>query len=120
MIERAPPRAQQAPTLPTRSHFPRLLSTSTLLRPRMGALRNKNCTYDTSFPMTEIRAQDPTMTQLLQKMVVARQLSAIDAKHLAGQQTAPGGAALENEEDILRWLAHEYGLSYTTLDDIEP
>src|SRR5438132_11819701 len=69
--------------------------------------------------MTETRAQSPALMQLLDKMVVARQLSAIDAKHLAGQQTGTG-AALQSEEDILRWLAHEYGLTYTRLDDVAP
>jgi len=29
-------------------------------------------------------------------------------------------AALSQKRDVLRWLAKEYGLSYTTLDDIEP
>jgi len=70
--------------------------------------------------MTEIRAQDPAVTQLLEKMVASRQLSAIDAKHLAGPQAGTGRAALGSEEDILRWLAHEYGLQYTTLEDVDP
>ncbi len=58
--------------------------------------------------------------QLLEKMVAAKQLSAIDARSLAGP-AAPGatGKAL-SEEEVLRWLAREYGLSFTALDDIEP
>lgn len=68
--------------------------------------------------MSETLSQD-SLKQLLDKMVGSKQLSAIDAKHLAGQKPA-GGAPLQTEEDVLRWLAAEYGLAYTTLDDIEP
>src|ERR1041385_3195900 len=64
--------------------------------------------------------QDPLLKQLLDKMVATRQLSAIDAKHWAAQQCTFGDGASATEEDILRWLAHEYGLAYTNLDDIEP
>src|SRR5215470_6181396 len=67
--------------------------------------------------MPETSTPSSALNQLLDKMVAAKQLSAIDAKDLARHQK-PG----ENgtEEDVLRWLAKEYGLSYTTLDDIEP
>ncbi len=50
-------------------------------------------------------------------MIAARQLSASDADTLLRQKPA---AAVKTEEDILRWLAKEYGLSYTTLEDVEP
>src|SRR5438093_3637699 len=70
--------------------------------------------------MTESKIQDSSLRQLLDKMVAARQLSVVDAKHLAVQAPGHGGTAVQSEEDILRWLAQEYGLSYTTLDDIEP
>src|SRR6266513_3967927 len=59
---------------------------------------------------------DNSLQQLLDKMVAARQLSAIEAANLTRQPSLQ----LQTEEDILRWLAAEYGLSYTTLDDIEP
>ena len=68
--------------------------------------------------MSETVSQD-SLRQLLDKMVVSKQLSAIDAKHLAGEKPV-GGAPLGTEEDVLRWLAGEYGLAYTTLDDIDP
>src|SRR5499425_1332915 len=68
--------------------------------------------------MSDTVSQD-SLRQLLDKMVASKQLSAIDAKHLAGAKPA-GGASVETEEDVLRWLAGEYGLAYTTLDDIEP
>jgi type II secretion system protein E len=70
--------------------------------------------------MTENRVQDPAVIQLLEKMVAGRQLSAVDAKHLASQQAGSGEVAVESEENILRWLAREYGLNYTTLEDIDP
>src|ERR1041385_6620225 len=61
-----------------------------------------------------------SLKQLLDKMVGARQLSANDARHIAGQAAAHSASKFETEEQVLRWLAHEYGLAYTTLDDIEP
>jgi general secretion pathway protein E/type IV pilus assembly protein PilB len=57
--------------------------------------------------------------ELLQKMVQARQLSAADAKHLAQDRTLAAHGAL-TEEAVLKWLAHEYGLAYTNLEDVEP
>src|SRR5881397_3330672 len=60
------------------------------------------------------------MTSLLDKMVAGKQLSAIDAKHLASPEAAGEGIPLQTEDDVLRWLAKEYGLSYTNLEDIEP
>ena len=57
------------------------------------------------------------MKPLLESMVTAKQLSATDADILLRQKP---GVAFKTEEDVLRWLAKEYGLAYTTLDDIEP
>src|SRR5215471_11065645 len=68
--------------------------------------------------MSETVAQESSRKQLLDKMVAAKQLSAIDAKHLAESSSANG--SMQTEEDVLRWLAKEYGLAYTNLDDIEP
>ena len=61
--------------------------------------------------MAATPVQDPR--QLLERMVASRQLSALDAAALAKRP-------LQSEEEILRWLANEYGLGYTTLEDIEP
>ncbi|HET7625460.1 MAG TPA: GspE/PulE family protein [Verrucomicrobiae bacterium] len=60
--------------------------------------------------------QDPTLKPLLDKLVAARQLSAGDADTLLREKSG----AIKTEEDVLQWLAGEYGLGYTTLDDIEP
>ncbi len=67
--------------------------------------------------MTESNVQDSALKQLLDRMVASRQLSAVDAKHLASHQS---GAAVQTEDDVLRWLANEYGLAYTTLEDLDP
>src|SRR5690349_13925645 len=70
--------------------------------------------------MNESVIQDAGLKPLLDKMVAAKQLSAIDARHLAQQQAGRGNGAAMTEEEVLRWLAGEYGLSYTTLEDIDP
>ena len=49
-------------------------------------------------------------------MVAARQLSSLDARHLARHFASKPAT----EDDILRWLANEYGVAFTTLEDIEP
>jgi len=65
--------------------------------------------------MNETVTPESASRQLLERMVAARQLSAIDAAALA--KASP---PLQREEDILRWLAGEYGVDYTTLEDVEP
>src|SRR5262252_2219086 len=62
--------------------------------------------------MTAKTAQD-TSKELLGRMVASRQLSPLDADALAKLN-------LPTEDEILRWLAGEYGLGFTTLDDVEP
>jgi general secretion pathway protein E/type IV pilus assembly protein PilB len=59
--------------------------------------------------------QDNPTKQLLERMVASRQLSSLDADALLRAQ--PNVAS---EEEILRWLATEYGLGFTTLEDVEP
>src|SRR5258708_11200167 len=63
--------------------------------------------------MSEIT--ETSLKQLLDRMVSAKQLSAIDAKNLAGH-TAP----IETEEDVLRWLAGGIGLPSTGWDKVDP
>jgi general secretion pathway protein E len=65
--------------------------------------------------MSENKTQDAAPAQLLDRMVAGRQLSSLDARALAGAQPQP-----QNEEEVLRWLAGEYDLAYTTLEDVEP
>jgi type II secretion system protein E len=65
--------------------------------------------------MNETVTSDSSLKQLLERMVASRQLSSIDADLLVQSKTQ-----VATEEDILRWLAQEYGLTFTTLDDVDP
>jgi len=65
--------------------------------------------------MSETSAQESSLKQLLDRMVAGRQLSSPDADFLTREKSG-----LHSEEDVLRWLAQEYGLAFTTLDDVEP
>jgi len=65
--------------------------------------------------MSETVAQDAASKPLLERMVAARQLSTADMETLVRARTA-----VQSEEDVLRWLAKEYGLTYTSLEDVEP
>ncbi|MDF3131222.1 GspE/PulE family protein [Kiritimatiellaeota bacterium B1221] len=61
---------------------------------------------------------EPALDPKLEAMVQAKQLTESDARSFLLQREAH--TVLENEEEPLRWLATEYGLDFTTLDDIEP
>jgi general secretion pathway protein E len=65
--------------------------------------------------MSETLAQDSSLKQLLERMVAGRQLSSLDADFLAREKSG-----LQSEEEVLRWLAQEYGVAFTTLEDVEP
>jgi general secretion pathway protein E/type IV pilus assembly protein PilB len=70
--------------------------------------------------MNSVSQADPALGELLDKMVAARQLSASDARALAGRSAHGLGNPVRSEEDVLRWLAQEYELPFTLLDDVEP
>jgi len=70
--------------------------------------------------MNELVEQDASLKQLLAKMVAARQLSSADAETLGRQHRSGEGQALPTEAEVLQWLAREYDLGYTTLEDVEP
>jgi general secretion pathway protein E/type IV pilus assembly protein PilB len=55
------------------------------------------------------------LQQLLGRMVESKQLSAPDAALLHKAQMDVSG-----EDDVLRWLATEYGVSFSSLEDVEP
>ncbi|MCC6231633.1 MAG: type II/IV secretion system protein [Verrucomicrobiales bacterium] len=63
-----------------------------------------------------------TPTDLLQRMVAARQLSPGDADALSGGSPGLRGGEVTpaSEDDVLRWLAREYDLEFTALDGVEP
>src|SRR5512135_1659740 len=69
--------------------------------------------------MSEIAGQDTSLKQLLDRMVGAKQLSLADADVLLRQCQSGAHPPLQGEADALRWLAREYELTYTTLEDIE-
>jgi type II secretion system protein E len=70
--------------------------------------------------MTNVSATDASYKELLEKMVAAKQLSSSDAKILAAQPPSGANGVPPGEEAVLRWLANEYGLGYTTLEEIDP
>ena len=57
---------------------------------------------------------------MLDRMVAGKQLSALDAETLARQLRSGSKLQLQSEEDVLRWLAQEYDVAFTALEDIEP
>src|SRR4051812_47868332 len=69
--------------------------------------------------MSDIAASDQ-LRQLLDQMVAAKQLSSSDSESLRRESREPGTVAFQREEDVLRWLAKEYEVEFTSLDDVEP
>jgi general secretion pathway protein E/type IV pilus assembly protein PilB len=59
------------------------------------------------------------MQELLGQMIERRQMSPRDAELLTRQCQQGRTPAVQTEDDVLRWLAQEYDLSFSTLDDIE-
>jgi len=65
---------------------------------------------------------DPAMAALnalLARMVEAKQLSGADVENLLRECQEAAGPTVQSEEDVLRWLAREYDLAFTSLDDVE-
>ncbi|MSU71343.1 MAG: type II/IV secretion system protein [Opitutus sp.] len=57
------------------------------------------------------------MPELLSRMIAARQLTATDARSYFAQNSGPEPLT---EEGVLRWVAHEYGVGFAALDELEP
>src|SRR5881296_1134404 len=66
------------------------------------------------------QAANQESRQLLDRMVEAKQLSAMDAETLAQEVRQGSKPTLKTEEEVLRWLAKEYDVAYTALEDVEP
>ena len=64
--------------------------------------------------------ESTSLETLLETMVAARQMSAADARLLLRRPASIGGPEIRSEESVLRWLAAEYGVGFTSLDDLEP
>jgi type II secretion system protein E len=60
------------------------------------------------------------MNDLLTNMVQLNQLSSDDAEELQSMLDGDDSLVMNSEDDVLQWLAVEYGVSYTDLEDIEP
>ena len=59
------------------------------------------------------------VSELLTRMVEGRQLSTMDAEAVARLHDK-GELSAVTEEAVLQWLAHEYGLAYTPLENVDP
>lgn len=57
--------------------------------------------------------------ELIQRMVAARQLSAGDARKLTELVAGTGSAPVASEEFVLRWVAQQYDVPFSTLEDIQ-
>src|SRR5881296_1536825 len=66
------------------------------------------------------QAANQESRQLLDRMVEAKQLSAMDAETLAQEVRQGSKPALQTEEEVLRWLAKEYDVAFTALEEVEP
>jgi len=66
--------------------------------------------------MSTVHAEPAPLSPLVQRMLGAKQLSLADARALASRHPVPA----QSEEEILRWLAAEYGLTFSTLEDVDP
>ncbi|HNQ89202.1 MAG TPA: GspE/PulE family protein [Verrucomicrobiota bacterium] len=62
----------------------------------------------------------PPLPALLEQMTAARQLAESDARLLARRLAGADAPAIRSEEDVLHWLADEYGLTFSTLESVEP
>ncbi|MCD6339721.1 MAG: type II/IV secretion system protein [Verrucomicrobia bacterium] len=62
---------------------------------------------------------DPQTRELLDRLVEARQLSPLD-RELLEKETEAGTAKVRSEEEVLRWLAAQYGLQFVSLDNVQP
>src|SRR2546426_1943353 len=70
--------------------------------------------------MTTVETSDSALRELFERMIAAKQLSADDARALAQEQSRSAKGSPLSEEDVLRWLAKEYDVPYTSLEDVEP
>ena len=59
------------------------------------------------------------MNELLKRMIQTGQLSSMDAEALSRHSNQDSTTTLESEEEILKWLAQEYDLDFTDLEDVE-
>ena len=59
------------------------------------------------------------MSQLLQRLVEGRSISALDAERIASLPASESQVNVSSEGSTLQWLAKEYGLEFTSLEALE-
>lgn len=59
------------------------------------------------------------MSELLSTLVEKRSLTATDAERLESQKEGLPESALSSEESILNWVAQEYSVPFSSLEDLE-
>jgi len=69
-------------------------------------------------PLPDIESAE--LRALLERLVAGRQLTEPDARAFALSSVRSGRGLAATEESVLRWLADEYELEFTTLEDVEP
>jgi general secretion pathway protein E/type IV pilus assembly protein PilB len=60
-----------------------------------------------------------SLPELLTRMISGKQLTESDARSFLQQEAATSPEEL-TEDKVLRWLARDYGVGYTPLDEVEP
>jgi general secretion pathway protein E/type IV pilus assembly protein PilB len=70
--------------------------------------------------MNDIETQESPLKALLARMVAAKQLSLRDAETLGRPSGLAAPPPPQSEEDVLRWLAKEYDVAFTSLEEVEP
>ncbi|MGE3312075.1 MAG: GspE/PulE family protein [Limisphaerales bacterium] len=66
--------------------------------------------------MSSPQADPSTLPPLVQQMLAAKQISLADARAFASRHPTSTGS----EDEVLRWLAEEYGLGFSSLEDVQP
>ncbi|MBI4323997.1 MAG: Flp pilus assembly complex ATPase component TadA [Chloroflexi bacterium] len=66
-----------------------------------------------------VTAEETNVHELLERMIAAKQLSSLDAESLLRQCQQGTRPMVQSEEEVLQWLAEEYDLGYTALEDVE-
>lgn len=69
--------------------------------------------------MNDTSTDTSAMRELLARMVAARQLSSPDAETLIARAAEGGAGPGPSEDQVLKWLASEYDVSYSSLEDVE-
>lgn len=60
------------------------------------------------------------LTEALDRFIASRQLSASDRDSFAAEFARSGNGEAPSEERLLQWLAREYDVAFSTLEDVEP